>query len=65
MADIKIEADEILKIRAKINELIAGESGQPVEQVEADTRRNRWMDAQEAKSYGLVSGIVTARGDMK
>jgi ATP-dependent Clp protease protease subunit len=65
VADIKIEADEILKIRTKINELIARESGQPVEQVEADTRRNRWMDAQEAEAYGLVSRILASKEEMK
>ena len=64
-ADAKIEADEILKIRSKINELIAEETGQPVERVEADTRRNYWMNAQEALDYGLITKVVGSKKELK
>ncbi|MHC4479653.1 MAG: ATP-dependent Clp protease proteolytic subunit [Planctomycetota bacterium] len=65
VADVKIEADEILKIRRRINSLIAEGTGQPVEKVEEDTRRNYWMNADEALDYGLISGIVSSRKDLK
>jgi ATP-dependent Clp protease protease subunit len=64
-ADAKIEADEILKIREKINRLIADETGQPLERVETDTRRNYWMNAEEALDYGLVSRIINSRKELK
>jgi len=57
-ADIRIEAQEILKIRARINELIAKETGQPVDKVAKDSDRNFWMSAEEALEYGLVSKII-------
>jgi ATP-dependent Clp protease protease subunit len=59
--DAKIEADEILKIRSKINQLIADETGQPIEKVEEDTKRNYWMSADEARKYGLVSRVVKSK----
>lgn len=58
-SDIRIEAQEILKIRARINKLIADETGQPVEKIAKDSDRNFWMNAEEALEYGLVSKIVT------
>lgn len=63
-ADIKIEAAEILKMREKINTLIAQETGQSLDNVEKGTRRNYWMDAQEAKKYGLVSRIITSKSEI-
>jgi ATP-dependent Clp protease protease subunit len=63
-ADIEIEASEILKFRDKINKLIAGETGQPLEKVERDTKRNFWMSAEEALKYGLVSRIVKGRDEL-
>jgi ATP-dependent Clp protease protease subunit len=56
--DIAIEAKEIIKMRRRINEIIARETGQSIERVEKDTDRNYWMSAEEAKEYGLVSRIV-------
>ena len=64
-ADIKIEADQILRIQQRINTLIAEETGQPVEKVHEDTRRNYWMDAPEAMEYGLVSKIIAAKKELK
>jgi ATP-dependent Clp protease protease subunit len=58
--DIKIEADEIIKIRTRINKLISERTGQPLEKVEKDTRRNYWLDVQEAKEYGIVNQIISA-----
>ena len=56
--DIAIEAKEIIKMRRRINEEIARETGQPYERVATDTDRNFWMSAEEAKEYGLVSHII-------
>jgi ATP-dependent Clp protease protease subunit len=57
--DINIEAIEIIKMRERINRIIARETGQPLEKVERDTDRNYWMSAEEAVAYGMVSRIIT------
>jgi len=62
--DIEIHARELEKLRAKINRLIADETGNPVEQVEKDTDRDYWMSAQEAVKYGLINKVITNRGEM-
>jgi ATP-dependent Clp protease protease subunit len=62
--DIEIHAKELEKLREKINRLIAEETSVPFEQVEKDTDRDYWMDAQEAVTYGLVSRIVTRRDEI-
>ncbi|MEK7822194.1 MAG: ATP-dependent Clp protease proteolytic subunit, partial [Planctomycetota bacterium] len=64
-ADIQIEAGEIIKFRDKINRLIAKETGQSIEKVENDTRRNFWMTGEEALRYGLISKIVNRREEME
>jgi len=64
-ADIDIEASEILKIRDKINQLIAEETGQKVDKVEADSKRNFWMSADECKDYGLIAKVVATRDDLE
>jgi ATP-dependent Clp protease protease subunit len=58
-SDIRIAAEEILKLRERINQLIAAETGQDVERVGADSDRNYWMDAPQALEYGLVGSIIT------
>lgn len=58
LADLRIEAQEIIKIREKINKMIAEETGQKVEKIARDSDRNFWMSADEALEYGLVSKIV-------
>lgn len=63
-ADIAIEAEEILKMRRRLNETFARQTGQPVEKVEEDTDRNFWMSAQEAQEYGLVAQIVESIDDV-
>lgn len=57
-ADIEIEAREILKMRQRINRLFAQQTGQPLERIEDDTRRNFWLEADAAKEYGLVGKII-------
>ena len=56
--DIAIQAQEIIKMRARINQMIADETGQTLERVALDTDRDFWMTAQEAVEYGIVSKIV-------
>lgn len=64
-ADIQIEATEILKCREKINRLISSETGQTIEKVESDTKRNFWMSAEEAQKYGLVNKIIRTSDELK
>ena len=59
-ADIRIEAQEIIKTRKRINEMIAAETGQDAEKVAKDSERNFWMDAEEARAYGIVDKIITS-----
>ena len=62
--EIEIHAKEIEKLRAKINRLIAEETGQPIEKVEKDTDRDYWMNAEEAVSYGLLSRVIKTRDEL-
>lgn len=57
-ADVEIEADQILRMRERVNRIFAAQTGQSVERIEEDTRRNFWMDAEEALGYGLVGRVV-------
>ena len=61
-SDIHIHAQEILKIRQRLNELMAGHTGQPVEQIALDTERDRFLSADEAREYGLIDQVMAARG---
>jgi ATP-dependent Clp protease, protease subunit len=63
--DLEIEAEQILKIRARLNKIIADKTGQPIKRVEKDTERNFWMTAEEAKEYGLVGKIVSSISELK
>ncbi len=60
--DIAIRAEQILKMRDKLNRILAEHTGRPLEQVAKDTDRDYWMSAEEAKAYGLVDRVVT-RGE--
>jgi ATP-dependent Clp protease protease subunit len=60
-SDIHIQAQEILKIRARLNELMALHSGQPIEKIEVDTERDNFMSAQQAKDYGLIDAVIEKR----
>jgi len=61
--DISIEAQEILKMRERLNKTFSIQTGQPVEKVERDTDRNFWMSADEAKTYGLVGKVISSQVD--
>ena len=63
-SDIEIQAKEILYLRQKLNGLMAKHTGQPIEQIEKDTDRDRWMSAEDAKAYGLVDNIVAHRAEV-
>ena len=60
-SDIHIQAQEILKIRSRLNELMAFHSGQSVEKIEADTERDNFMSASQSKDYGLVDQVIDKR----
>jgi ATP-dependent Clp protease, protease subunit len=64
-ADIEIQAREILYLRAKMNELMAKHTGRPVEQIERDMDRDRFMSAEEAKAYGIIDNVISYRGQME
>jgi ATP-dependent Clp protease protease subunit len=61
--EIEIHARELERVRDRINRFIADETGKPIDQVEKDTDRDFWMNADEAQAYGLVSRIVTNRAE--
>ena len=63
--DIDIEANEILKMRERINQIIARETDQPIEQIRKQTDRNFWMSAEEAREYGVVTHIVETADQVK
>ncbi len=60
-SDIHIQAQEILKIRTRLNELMAEHSGQSVEKIALDTERDNFMSADQAKEYGLVDAVIQKR----
>ena len=62
--DIEIHAREILTLRAKLNDMLAFHTGQPVERIERDTDRDNFMSAQEAQAYGLVDKVLSRRSDV-
>jgi ATP-dependent Clp protease protease subunit len=62
--DIEIHARELEKLREKINRLIADETGVEFAQVEKDTDRDYWMNAEEAVKYGLISRVITRRAEL-
>ena len=63
-SDIEIQAKEILFLREKLNSLMAKHTGQPLERIERDTDRDRFLSAEEAKEYGLIDAVITHRGEM-
>lgn len=64
-SDIKIQAEQIIKMRERINKLIADETGQPLERVAKDTDRDHWMTVAEAIDYGIVGKQITAIAELK
>jgi ATP-dependent Clp protease protease subunit len=63
-ADIEIQAREILYLRHQMNELMSKHTGQPVEQIERDIVRDKFMSAPEAVTYGLIDQVITHRGEL-
>ncbi len=60
-SDIKIQAEQIIETRKRLNQYLAENSGQSLEVIERDTERDHWMTAEEAKAYGLIDEVVTTR----
>ena len=59
--EINIVAEQILKTKRKLNEILAANTGKPLEQIEIDTERDNYMSAEEAKAYGLIDNVITNR----
>jgi len=59
--DIQIHAEQIIKIKKRLNEILAERTGQPLEKISADTERDFFMSADEAKEYGLIDEVMTKR----
>ncbi len=60
-ADIEITAKEIIKIREKLNQILAEKTGQKIDKIASDSDRDFWMDAQEAKAYGIVDKVINKK----
>jgi ATP-dependent Clp protease protease subunit len=59
--DIKIHSDHLLRTRQKMNEMLAANTGKPLEQIQQDTERDNYMSAQEAMDYGLIDKVIVKR----
>ena len=59
--DIEIVAEQILKIKKRMNEILSQNTGQPLEKVQHDTELDNYMTAEEAKAYGLIDNVITNR----
>ena len=64
-SDIKIAADHVLKIKKRLNEIISKNTGKPMDQVQIDTDRDNYMDAEEAIEYGIIDHIMTKENRVK
>lgn len=64
-SDIAIEATEIIKMRRRLNQIFADQTGQPLAKAEKDTDRNFWMSAKEAQEYGLVGNIIQSVAELE
>ncbi|MEX2571977.1 MAG: ATP-dependent Clp protease proteolytic subunit [Gemmatimonadota bacterium] len=64
-ADIDIEAREIIKMRERLNKVFADQTGQSLERIQEDTRRNFWLSAEEAQEYGLVGTIISESDELR
>ena len=60
-ADIEIEAKQILKIKGKLNEILAEHTGQPIKKVEKDTDRDFYLSAEEARKYGIIDEVIKGK----
>jgi ATP-dependent Clp protease protease subunit len=59
-SDIQIHAQEILRIRKTLNDILSSHTGQPIEKIERDTERDFFMSADEAKTYGIIDDIIVS-----
>lgn len=59
--DIKIQADEIIRLKGKLNKILAKQTGQKIKKIEKDSDRNYFMSADEAKKYGIIDSVLEAR----
>ena len=59
--EISIAAEHILRTKKKLNEILAANTGKPLDVISADTERDNWMTAEEAKTYGLIDSVITNR----
>ncbi len=57
--DIKIHADRILRMKNNLNQILSERTGQPIEKIQADTERDNFLSAQEAKEYGLIDAVIS------
>jgi ATP-dependent Clp protease protease subunit len=64
-ADIKIQAEEVLKAKTMINEILSRHTGQPIDRIAAETERDRYMTAEEAKEYGLIDEVLHEEDEKK
>ena len=64
-ADIAIQAQQLAYTKRRMAELIAHHSGKELEQIQADSERDRWFTADEAKEYGLVDNVIVKRGELR
>ena len=60
-SDIKIHADHILRVRSKLNEILASNTGKPIDVIERDTDRDNFLTAEQALEYGLIDKIITKK----
>lgn len=63
-SDIEIEAREVLRLRSRLNEILAEHTGQPLERIQRDTDRNYFMTAKQAKEYGLIDDVITGADEI-
>ena len=63
-SDISIEAEQIVKMRERLNQIFADQTGQPLKTIAKDTDRNFWMTPEEAKKYGLVGKIIQSHDEL-
>jgi ATP-dependent Clp protease protease subunit len=63
-ADIEIQAKEILYLRERLNGIYSANTGQPVERINEDLDRDRFMSPDEAQEYGLIDHVITKRGEV-
>ena len=61
-SDIKIQAEEILRLREHLNSILSRHTGQPLERIGADTERDYYMSSEQAKAYGIIDQVVAKRG---